>query len=217
MKRKIYVWFGILFMSFILVGCEELDTASSNTNKEQTSSEQSKKASKKKKKKKNKKKSKKKKKSVKRKKTKKKSKVQSNKKNMVYYNPLDDDVKEVRKECKSEFEDIYDVDRGRAFDSYFAISKWKSREDDGDVYVEFYGVFPEEKDHEYEESQIESGMKVHITYEKTSALVWDLGWSVQSAYLCDKNDEFICMLDGEGQSSLEEIAYAYYLMLTNQY
>lgn len=212
MKRKIYVWFGILFMSFILVGCEELDTASSNTNTEQTSSEQSKKASKKKKKKKNKKKSKKKKKSVKRKKTKK-SKVQSNKKNMVYYNPLDDDVKEVRKECKSEFEDIYDVDRGRAFDSYFAISKWKSREDDGDVYVEFYGVFPEEK----EESQIESGMKVHITYEKTSALIWDLGWSVQSAYLCDKNDEFICMLDGEGQSSLEEIAYAYYLMLTNQY
>lgn len=83
--------------------------------------------------------------------------------------------------------------------------------------LSFMVVFPEEKDHEYEESQIESGMKVHITYEKTSALVWDLGWSVQSAYLCDKNDEFICMLDGEGQSSLEEIAYAYYLMLTNQY
>ena len=214
MKRKIYVWFGMLFISFMLVGCEDMETTSPNDT-EQTVSAQSKKESNKKEKKKNKKKSNKKKKGVKKKKAKN-SKTESNKKNKVYYNPLDEDVKAVRQECWSEFEDIYDVDRGRAFDSYFAVSKWKSEKDDGDVYVEFFGVFPEEKEHEYEDSQIESGMKVHIIYEKTSALIWNLGWSVQSAYLCDKNDQFICMLDGEGQSALEEIAYGYYLMSTKQ-
>lgn len=218
MKRKIYLWFGILFVSFMLVGCEELDAASSNTNTEQTSSEQSKKTSKKKKKKKNKKKSKKKKKSAKKKKAKKKSKTQSNKENMVYYNPFDKDVKSVREDCIYEYYNEYDVDRGRAFDSYFPSSKWtRKKDEDGDVYVEFVGIFPEEKDNAYEDTLIKGGYKLHMIYEEDSVLKIDLGWRLASAFLCDENDEYIYSLSDQEREGIEEYIFECYVRLTNQY
>lgn len=185
MKKKIYVWFGILLISIILVGCEDAETALVDSTI-QTSSEQTKQNSQKEKKQKSKKKNKKK------KAIGKKNKEKVNGKNKIYYNPLDENIQTIREECISAFRDAYDVDRGRAFDSFFSSSKWISGEDDdGSACVEFVGALPKEKDNEYNELQVESGMKIHMIYEETRLAFLNCGFSLQRTYVCDKNDKFV--------------------------
>lgn len=219
MKKKVIICFGILLFSLILVGCEDIETTSSNNtnNTQQESSEQSQSTSTKKKSKKKKKSEKKTKKSSKKttKKTsnskKKKSSSKEKKINKIYYDPDDENVKAVREECDSAYEDIIDVDRGRAFDSYFSTSTWISREDeDGEQYVEFIGVMPRAEYDISTDYKIKKGMQVHMFFEHVSALAIDFGWKlVEEGYVCDSNGKNSFLLEEVG--FLEDDAYEYYL------
>lgn len=220
MKKKVIMWFGMLLFSLILVGCEDIETTSSN-NTQQESSEQTQSTSTKKKSKKKKSKKKTKKSSKKTiKKTsnseKKKSSSKEKKVNKIYYDPDDENIKAVREECDSAYEDIIDVDRGRAFDSYFSTSTWISREDEeGEQYIEFIGVMPQAEYDISTDYKIKKGMQVHMFFENVSALAIDFGWKlVEEGYVCDSNGKNSFLLDEV--VFLEDIAYEYYIKKTGQ-
>lgn len=220
MKKKVIMWFGMLLFSLILVGCEDIETTSSN-NTQQESSEQTQSTSTKKKSKKKKSKKKTKKSSKKTtKKTsnseKKKSSSKEKKVNKIYYDPDDENIKAVREECDSAYEDIIDVDRGRAFDSYFSTSTWISREDEeGEQYVEFVGVMPQAEESLSKDYTIKKGMQVHIFFEHVSALAIDFGWKlVEEGYVCDFNGKKRFLLDEV--EFIEDAAYEYYIKKTGQ-
>ena len=209
MKKKVVLWFSMLLIILVFVGCDDFETTSSN-NTEQASSEQSKSTSKKKKSKKKKKK--------KKSNSKKKDTSSGNKKvNKRYYDSNDENVMAAREYCDDCYKDDFDIDSGRAFDAYFASSKWISQEDeDGNIYVEFIGINPISQEDLSKDFSIKKGMEVHLFFRQVTAFGINLDW---------KWDEkgFVCNSDGSNYHAMNTAddmigsAYDYYLEKTGQF